>query len=64
MAWYAVDPDGMENKFSIKPTLHNNGIITMYSTKGKGKRTILARGTIEKLLGCKLTWQHGPVEIK
>ena len=64
MAWLCTNKDGTENKFSIKPIRWNNGIITLWSSIGKGKKTELPYGTIKKLIGRELTWEDAPVEIK
>lgn len=64
MAWVAVDKDGTENKYSVKPKRHYNGILYLYTTKGKGIKTELPQGSIKKLIGRTLTWEDQPVELK
>jgi len=63
MAWLAVDEDGEEVKFLIKPHRHFNGIIWLWSIRGRGIREGLPSGSIEKLIEKKLTWHDKPVEI-
>lgn len=63
MAYLAVNKDGMEIKCSIKPIRHNNGIISMWTTKRRGKKEDLPKGSILKLIGRELTWNDEPVEI-
>lgn len=64
MAWLAVDKDKTENKYSVKPKRHYNGILYLWTTKGKGIKTELPSGSILKLIGRSLTWKDEPVEIK
>ena len=63
MAWLAVDKLGNEYKFTIKPKRWDNGIIPVWSTMGRGNRKDLPTGSIEKLIGRKLTWDDEPVEM-
>ncbi|WP_428739441.1 hypothetical protein [Sulfurimonas sp.] len=68
MAWVAVEKDGIEYKCNFKPErikrkkLHFVFLIPDgYSI---GDVCELKAGTIEKLIGKKLTWEDEPVEIK
>ena len=61
MAWLAVDENGDENIFDIKPdrAWSKWDIPTNHSWWIE-----LPKGTIEKIIGRKLTWKDNPVEIK
>lgn len=60
MAWLAVDEDGSEYIYDEEPSRYNEfwdpALMTFY--------TGLPKGTIEKIIGKKLTWDDEPVEIK
>lgn len=56
MAYLAVDSDGSEWIFESKPEKDN-----VWSTWDNFVE--LPYGSIEKLIGKKLTWEHEPVEI-
>ena len=63
MAWLAVDRDGSENIYDIKPIRDlwvNRWDIITDDTWWIN----LPNGTIEKIIGRKLTWEDNPVEIK
>lgn len=62
--YFAVGEDGEEVKFDTKPARHYNGIINLWTTRGRGNKIRLTEGTIEKLLGRILTWSDEPVELK
>ena len=64
MAWLAVDKDGTENRFTKKPQRWYNGVVCLWSTKGKGVKIELIKGSILKLTGKELTWDDEPIEIK
>ena len=59
MAWVAVDKDGTEAIFERKP---QRTIIDSWEPTERDW-IILEDGSIEKLLGYKLTWEDEPVEI-
>ena len=58
--WYAVDKDGTEGKYSSRP-------LVQFLGRGRYESDylirILDKGSIEKLIGKKLTWEDEPVEI-
>lgn len=57
MAWLAVDKDGDEYIYSSKPDRYEI-VFTNYK-----KYAQLPKGSIEKLIGKKLTWDDEPVEF-
>lgn len=61
MAWLAIEEDGSEYIFSVKPKLYSNGIRYVSS---KDSVILLPKGTIAKLLRYDLKWEDEPVEIK
>lgn len=61
MAYVAVDKNNDEMVFIGKPYRH----IALDIWKNKKTEGIeLAKGSIEKLIGKKLTWEDEPVELK
>lgn len=61
MAWLAVDEDGMECAYSSKPVWEEY----QWTPWEEGcNYVILPKGSIEKLIGKKLTWEDGAVEVK
>jgi len=60
MAWVAVDKNGREltasYNFNNKDTEHLKNITDLI--------VVLLKGSIEKLIGRKLTWEDEPVELK
>ncbi len=62
MAWVAVDYAG-EYISTKKPfrDLFNTGY---YGFHSNSERIKLPKGSIEKLIGKKLTWEDNPVELK
>ena len=66
MGWVAVDKDGQEVKLIKKPIRSNKGYwfvkIGVWGEEHYGDD--LDSGTIEKLIGIKLTWEDEPVELK
>lgn len=62
--WIAVDRDGEENIFSCKPKRWNNGICSLWTTKGVGTKTSLKKGTIKKETGKDITWIDGCLCLK
>lgn len=62
MSWISVNLDGTENKFISKPT---KGRTYFYPGIDVDRTVIrLPEGTIEELIGKKLTFDDDPVEIK
>ena len=61
MAWVAVDRDGDEAIFYTKPIKSNiNGV-----WHGEDYYSVaLPSGTIQQLIGKKLTWDDKPVKLK
>lgn len=66
MAWLAVDEDGCEYIYNTKPyelggfwynSVPDDKSIELHFME-------LPNGTIEKLVGRKLTWKDEPVELK
>lgn len=78
MAWLAVTEYGAEMMFHNKPTRQKAGgkgydywqddevywEVRGYTTCAKDYSIVLPNGTIEKLIGRKLTWEDEPVELK
>ena len=78
MAWLAVTEYGAEMMFHNKPTRQKAGgkgydywqddevywEVRGYTTCAKDYAIVLPNGTIEKLIGRKLTWEDDPVELK
>jgi len=68
MAWVAVDENKREFRFKVEPRrayveeFGNTWTWAEYSEEGKIDR--LQKGSIEKLIGRKLTWEDEPVELK
>lgn len=60
MAWLAVDSDGTEIAFSHRPKRTEIKYIPLYYYS---MWVVLPQGSIEKLIGRKLTWKDEPVEI-
>lgn len=59
MVYLAVDNSGIECIFRLKPT--RSRIIWLHSDENY---VDLPDGSIEKLIGRKLTWKDEPVELK
>lgn len=59
MAWLAVDKNGTEKIWQLKPIR----VTTMWSGFINTDIVPLPSGSIEKLIGRKLTWDDEPVEI-
>lgn len=61
MAYVATDEDGAEWIYEDEPIRNKNyiGDWACYSESFK-----LPKGSIEKLIGKKLTWEDDPVELK
>lgn len=63
MAWLAVDRDGSENIYDIKPI--RDLWVNKWDIRTEDSWWInLPQGTIEKIIGRSLTWEDNPVEIK
>lgn len=64
MAWLAVDQNGNEYVYEIKPTRVKETLIIRGHWYENGYSSVrLPDGSIEKLIGRKLTWDDEPVEI-
>lgn len=59
MAWLAVDMDGSEFIYSDCP----ERVFGNQFNPTEGGYICLPTGTIEKMLGYKLTWKDDPVEL-
>lgn len=67
MAWLAVDRDGSEYIYEEKPRKFENIYTPQVSEYGYGEMTHnieLPKGTIEKILGRKITFDDDPVLFK
>lgn len=63
MAWLAVDGDDTEIIFEVKPKRSKQGKIWQLPSKYSNYSVIyLRKGTIEKIIGRKLTWEDDPVK--
>lgn len=58
MAYVAVDEDKAEYVYDREPRKLD------YTWRGAGEFCELPRGSIEKLIGRKLTWEDEPAELK
>lgn len=61
MAWLAVDKNSTENIFQFRPKKTETSYIPLYSYS---MWLTLPKGSIEKLIGKKLTWEDKPIELK
>lgn len=57
MAWLAVDGNGEEYVYESKPKRYGAFFVPY------GEHIKLPEGSIEKLIGRKLTWDDEPIEI-
>ena len=70
MAWVAVDKDKTETIFAFCPRRANSSRYALGKEELKtmwvdgGRYVILPTGSIQKLIGRKLTWSDEPVELK
>ena len=65
MAWLAVDRDGGECIYNMKPTRHISKMWWLCDCEGDDKYGIeLPHGSIIKLIGKELTWEDEPVELE
>ena len=60
MTWLCVDKNGSEQAFDGPPERGDVGWTMSYDTTSCVE---LPKGSIEKLIGKKLTWRNNPVEI-
>jgi hypothetical protein len=64
MSYLAVDEDGEEGLFDPKPIRGYDGLGFWYTCKqGNYVEEFLPIGSIEKLIGRKLTWKDEPVNL-
>lgn len=64
MAWLAVNKDGSETIFQDEPKRIKLGGGTWVTPCGDIDCVSLLEGSIEKLIGKKLTWEDESVEMK
>lgn len=60
MAWYAVDLDGSECRYEIKPIRTTD----IWLIDGVGNIDSLPKGSIKRLTGKEMTWENEPIEVK
>lgn len=64
MAWLVVDGDGNEFIFEVKPKRSKEGEIWQLPSRYSLRSLIyLKKGTIEKIIGKKITWEDEPIKI-
>ena len=63
MAWLAVDKDGSEQIYDFEP-IRDLQVDRWDSATDNSWWIELPKGTIEKIVGRKLSWQDIPVEIQ
>lgn len=63
MAYVAVNVDENEFIYKEKPTKYDYGYVPKDWCDNRD-RIVLPKGSIEKLIGKKLTWEDEPVELK
>jgi len=62
MAWLVVDGNGDEFIFEVKPKRSSSGQIWQLKSCHSNYSVIyLKKGTIEKIVGRKMTWEDEPV---
>ena len=64
MSWVAVDKDGVENICSEWTHFERVDEIWVSADRFGEPLMELPRGSVEKLIGRKLTWEDEPVELK
>lgn len=65
MAWLAVDKDGTENIYYLKPERKKKYWVAEENQPQCYRDIIeLPPGTIKKLIGIDLSWSDEPVELK
>lgn len=70
--WLAVNKNGVEKCFHNKPKRYETywedvetyNEIRAVTTSASDYSMVLPKGSIEKLIGRKLTWENKPVELK
>ena len=63
MAWLVVDGDGTEIIFEVKPKRSKEGKIWQLPSRYSNYSVIyLKKGTIEKIIGRKMTWDDEPIK--
>ncbi len=63
MAWLAVDVDGNEWIYDLRPERHKHYDILYCYWVTKGNQFVLPKGAIQRLIGRKLSWDDEPVEF-
>ena len=64
MAWLVVDGDGNEFIFEVKPKRSKEGKIWQLPSRYSNYSVIvLKKGTIEKIIDKKMTWENEPIKI-
>lgn len=71
MAWLAVDEDGSEWIIETRRRLRrmtdnrtDKGVWDIFDSTTEDQMIYLPKGSIEKLIGKKLSWTDEPVELK
>lgn len=76
MAWLAVNPSGSEYIFHNKPVRIIGNIYSYWkdeitydyirgmTTSADDYSIMLTKGTIEKIIGRKMTWEDEPIKLK
>jgi len=64
VVWLAVDEDGAECVFECIPVLVEPEPLEWVTSEIGSQYLLLPQGTIEKLIGRKLTWEDEPVEYR
>ena len=63
MAWLVVDGDGTEFIFEVKPKRSKEGEVWQLPSRYSNYSVIyFKKGTIEKIIGRKITWDDEPVK--
>ena len=60
MAWVAVDNNGAEYIYVVKPSRERD----FFASDSGYDEILLPKGSIRKLIGRDLTWEDEPVELK
>lgn len=63
MAWLAVDRDGTELCFHVKPVRFEGKGEWVLNEQDMKDAYVLPKGAIERFLGRKVTWEDEPIEI-
>lgn len=66
MACLVVDKDGAEWVWNCRPlrNKYRGRWESLYSEEGEYQSVELPKGSIEKLIGWSLTWEHEPYEME